>query len=557
MIVSAEMGKEGSFEAKFPYEFYGKINKADLKTHIIHLVMPVGGKESGLFRYPKADESVLVDKDEAGAYYLLGYLPNGDPENNFLSGLEANKADEKNALQDETGMVLRYEQTGKKDPSTTDVTDRYSEIGFYHQPTQWVPSKTDGYKAVDTTGIPRIDHLNIHSTGDIHTSANNHQRMKAKRIEILSNVEMSDFSKELKEGNRPFGDQEGDDSNLYAGDAHIRAKNRIIIKAGESIELRVGRSSIIINDEGIIIASRKTQSNVYNSWDTLLALKASKGITLFGQHVNIRGGIDYTLSEGYGGSLSSRLGVVRLMGFDIRTETLNTFNYLTRGIGNGVDFLFNAGTLISGSAEANSSISKHTGNLSTSPALNFFASKGSSEATGGPDFQGIMLSLLDILLLLLMVVEIALDMAIPKVHKRDNHGRDGLYTALALVEYGLLLECFRELCSPSFPYAIFESSLHLTSKADVLIDGYNMKNTVMHNCKANSPLAGVSPKTAKGAYKDGWKQFLVNLLGKLKENKAIVGAGLSAGLLVAGGLITGMVLSNQQDKELEEQLRSL
>ncbi|MDR2783384.1 MAG: hypothetical protein LBB48_06025 [Treponema sp.] len=113
-----------------------------------------------------------------------------------------------------------------------------------------------------TEFFPKIDQLNIQSTGDIHTTAQNHQRLKAKRIEILSDVDESNFSEDLEGENRPFGDRDGDDSYLYAGDAHIRAKNRIVIKAWESIELQAGRSSIIINDEGITIASRKTQSNI-------------------------------------------------------------------------------------------------------------------------------------------------------------------------------------------------------------------------------------------------------------------------------------------------------
>ncbi|MDR2634345.1 MAG: hypothetical protein LBC51_12105 [Treponema sp.] len=456
---------------------------------------------------------------------------------------------------DGRGEVFRYRQTGKKEGQ--EGKESYSEIGFYHRPTSWKSSGADqgNYAAATAEGYPKIDQIRIHSTGDVHESAVNHHRVQAKRFELFIDCDppkTADYK-----ADPPFGDKNGDDSFLYAGDAHIRAKNRVVIKAGESIELQAGRSSIIINDEGITIASRKTQSNIYNSWDTVLTLKASKGITMFGQHVGIRGGINFTLEEGYGGSISSRLGVMRLSGFDIRAETLNTFNYLARGIGNGIDFLLNAGTMIAGSAGANTSLGKLGSLASTSPAVNFFASKGSTGMAGGSDFQGLILGLLDILLLALMVVEIALEMAIPKVHKRDKHGRDGLYTVLALAEYGLILECFRELCSPSLPYAFFESSLHLTSKASVLLDGLDILTTAKTIGKGNSPLAGLSSKTAKEAYKKGFTKFKDNLITKLSENAwKIVGGGI-VGLFVAGGLITGMVLSNKQDKELEEELRSL
>jgi hypothetical protein len=192
--------------------------------------------------------------------------------------------------------------------------------------------------------------------------------------------------------------------------------------------------------------------------------------------------------------------------------------------------------------------------FSTNPALNFFASKGSSEIAGGADFQGLILGLLDILLLVLMVVEIGLDFMIPTVHKRDKHGRDGLYTALALVEYGLLLECFRELCTPSMPRAIFETSLHLTSNAMVLVDGYDFIQSSTNHAQINSALAGFSSKTAGEAYKDGWKRFAK----KLWDNKVAIASAGAIGLAVGlASSIPSIIESSKQNDELEKQLRSL
>jgi hypothetical protein len=501
--------------------------------------MPVGGTESGLFRFPRVGEKVLVGTEE-NTHYLMGYLPTSESSSRFqLAGMSQD---------DGRGAVFRYQQTGKKEGKEGD--EPYSEIGFYHKPTAWKPSEDDTGNYADTAeGYPKVDRIHIQSTGDIHTKAKNHHRMKAKRFELFVDCEPP-----KKEGDTPFGDREVDDSFLYAGDAHIRAKNRLVIKAGESIELRVGRSSIVINDEGIIIASRKTQS-VYSSWDTVLDLKGSAGLSMFGQHVKIRGGIDYTLSEGYGGSLSSRLGVMRVAGFDIRAETLNTYNYIARGLGNGIDFLFNLGTMITGASGAESAIGDATKSFSVSPLLNFVASKGSSETAGGPDFQGIMLDFLDILLSVLGVIEMVLEMTIPKKDKRDKHGRDGLYTALALVEYGLILECFRELCLPSMLYAFFEASLHLTSQSKVLIDAQAMEANLVWEKTGNTPAAGLSTKETKEVYKDGFTKFKDKLVSKLSIAKVVGGVGV--GLAVAGGLITGKVLTAQQDAALEAELRSL
>jgi hypothetical protein len=534
----------------------------------------VGGKETGFFRYPKAGEKVLVcDGEVANTYYLMGYLPSvTEADNNLLTNLgpQSDKSEttefnnEKQALKDEEGMVLRYKQTGKKDSVIKESTpnqERYSEIGFYHKPTSWKPSSNDkGNYTVDSNGksydYPRIDQINIQSTGDIHTTAKNHHRTKAKRFELFVDCDPPKTAEDY-ESNQPFGDRNGDDSFLYAGDAHIRAKNRIVIKAGESIELQAGRSSIIIDDEGITIASRKTQSNIYNAWDTVIALTASRGIDMFGQHVGIRGGIDYKLSEGYGGSISSRLGVMRLAGVDIRAETMNSFNYLVRGELTGLDFLMNAGTMSAGAAGAGFGMGKHTKYLATSPLTNFLASKGSSEAVGSADPSGTLFGLLDILFTLSMVVEIALGMAIPKVHKRDKHGRDGLYTALALAEYGLIIACFVELYIPFTTGFNFESSLHLTGRAEVLIDGRIKKDTVINTVEAKSPLAGVSLKSFTEAYKDGWMSFIKKTLKTLVDKKAMVVAIIAIGIVAAGGIGVGMGLSMNQDKELEEELRSL
>jgi hypothetical protein len=76
----------------------------------------------------------------------MGCLPSAETEagNNFLSGLPGGTADD---LTKEEGMVLRYQQTGKGTLSATDVTDRYSEIGFYRRKTRW-PSTDFSYVEV-------------------------------------------------------------------------------------------------------------------------------------------------------------------------------------------------------------------------------------------------------------------------------------------------------------------------------------------------------------------------------------------------------------------------
>ncbi|MDR1249783.1 MAG: hypothetical protein LBK63_10815 [Treponema sp.] len=377
MIVSAVRGEESdgksSSEAKFPYEFYAKKNTSDNNTYVIKLVMPLGGKESGLFRYPKAEEKILVDTDGEN-YYLLGYLPSeSEAVNNFLTNTANSNSDEKSALQNEAGLVLRYEQTGKVTPSTTDVTDRYSEIGFYHRPTQWRsndsaykdftgkplqnegetdaaysarlvaagPSKNTGESDADyITRVmrPGIDHLNIQSSGDLYAGAKNYQRLTAKRFELLVGCKAPAHAKaQLSKEELPLGDNVGDDSTLHAGDVHIRAKKRVVIKAGKEIILQVGKTALKISDNSLDVISKIVNSNATNSYDA--TMKVSKdGVTMFGQAVNISSYRTFGIGDAFGGSVGGVLGVVSIGGREIKAAAYDATQYKMLAIAAAVQY---------------------------------------------------------------------------------------------------------------------------------------------------------------------------------------------------------------------------
>jgi hypothetical protein len=374
--------------AQFPYQFYAQ-RAVDVRPVIVNLVMPLGGKETGLYRCPKIGESVLVDDDGKSnnpSYYLIGYLPNeADASTNFLTTDSAVSGDtpEKTALADEQAMVLRYKQTGQEAAAITADTpneERYSEIGFYHRKTQWeriaILKKTkkaladakekladakeklkeikedaneDVKKAAkaevekaeeavkeaeaEARKRPKTDQINIQSTGDIRQSAANHYRMKAKRLEILSGLEGTDFSDELKKPNRPFGDKGTDESRLFKGDMHIRARNRIVIKAGTEIRLEVGRSTILIDDSGIKMTSRKTHAHTSNDNDTTLNLLPLNGIQGAGSHINFSSQYHFSISERMGSVISGIAGIMRLGGKDVKLSTIDSVSYISSGIG--------------------------------------------------------------------------------------------------------------------------------------------------------------------------------------------------------------------------------
>jgi hypothetical protein len=370
----------------FPYKFKAKkaIGNNSEEPKEVQLVMPVGGKETGLFRYPKVYEKVLVDDDggRPPQYYLMGYLPSEeDKSNNFLTNDEPQRKDfanenafkeakdkfekEQKDLKDEEGMVLRYKQTGKDAPSTTDAADHFSEIGFYHRQTQW-SSTNSQYKDINTlpqrgeketdlaysnklvtegfskatpdelpadhirrVTTPAIDQINIQSTGDIHTTAQNHQQLKAKRFEILVNCSKDTIHNkaELSKDELPLGDNIGDDSVLHKGDAHIRAANRVVIKAGKEIVLQVGKTVVKISDDGFEVKSKIVNSNFTNAYDATFNMSGKDGVSMFGRGVNINADKSFGLGDTYGGSVSSDLGVVSIGGREIKAEVYDAVQY--------------------------------------------------------------------------------------------------------------------------------------------------------------------------------------------------------------------------------------
>jgi hypothetical protein len=270
-------------------------------------------------------------------------------------------------LKEEEGMVLRYKQTGKKDDN--EGADRYSEIGFYRRQTQWKSSdssykgvpppqkKEDGSNQSESeysallvsegfpknafesnknhinriTGLsifPHIDQINIQSTGDIHTTAQNHQQLKAKRFELLVDCKDTIHTKaELSKDELPLGDNIGDDSVLHAGDAHIRAGNRVVIKAGEEIVLQVGKTVVKISDDGFNVKSKLVNSNLTNAYDATFSMSGKDGISMFGREAKITADKSFGIGDTFGGSVGSELGVVSIGGREIKAEVYDSVQY--------------------------------------------------------------------------------------------------------------------------------------------------------------------------------------------------------------------------------------
>lgn len=395
-----------------PYSFYIQKPSGTNDVPVVSMVMPLGGQTSGIYRFPRVGEKVLIafDSGTPSKKYLLGYLP-GQAESadsiypqyapidvSFLTtekqgelntAVTSLNTEEKNKLTNADAMIFRFKKRGansanideikqfsdlqtrqkklnadkkKLDDEIAALTDsinntsnpdelsslnnsksvkqaelnpinaeidnisnmipkeKYSEIAFYRGTSEW--PKTD--KDVDFIAI---DQLHLKSTGDIKQKAANHNQIRAKRFELLVNCEKPIHNKaDLTKDELPLGDKPGDDSVLHAGDAHIRASRRVVIKAGDSITLQAGRTLLTINDDGLTIKSKHTNSNFVNAYDATLNVNP-KGISLFGLDVNISGVRSAGFADAFGGSASSRLGAFSIGGREIKMETIGLVPY--------------------------------------------------------------------------------------------------------------------------------------------------------------------------------------------------------------------------------------
>jgi hypothetical protein len=299
-----------------PYLFYASETLIWTKDQTvpakeIQMVQPLGGSQSGLYRFPRVGEDVLVAETSRGNF-LMGYVPSRF--NPFFGSKE--KENITGAL-DEMAEVLRYQKTG---PDMSD--SEYSEIGFYKHEADW-PIK-DGEEFV----YPPIDRINIQSTGDIRSTAENHHLIQAKRFEILAGCpEVNHRTDRTAENERPLGDNLGDDSALHGGDVHIRAGNRVVVKAEQEICLQVGRTVLSLSDQGFSVKSKVTNSNFENVMDATLGLSPRDGINMFGYNVNVSSAKGFQLGDSYGGSISSTIGVVGVNGREVKLAAYDSMEY--------------------------------------------------------------------------------------------------------------------------------------------------------------------------------------------------------------------------------------
>ncbi|MDR2663472.1 MAG: hypothetical protein LBC31_10800 [Treponema sp.] len=336
--------KDTAQTQKDPYRFWAiEIpDQSDAEAHEVAMILPLGGVHSGLYRYPKIGEQVLAAAEDSGwstDYYMMGYVPStSNPFNASLGNFEGSTR-----VLEEEGEMLRYINTAYGE-------NAYSEIGFYkEEKAQWpmTAGKED---------FPPIDVLVLDSAGNIRETAWNHHLQKAARIEILADApEVIDRKTNAvdEHGTLPIGEYLGDDASLHRGDIHIRAGNRVVIKADQEIRLQVGRTTLRIDDTGFNVVTKNVTGNYANSYDTTLDMNPRNGINLTGKNINLKAGYRFNAGDGLGGSVATTMGNLNLGGREISIDSYNNTEYMFYILYQALEYLVNtaSGAMALGKAD--------------------------------------------------------------------------------------------------------------------------------------------------------------------------------------------------------------
>jgi hypothetical protein len=258
--------------------------KAQAATAIaeIQIVMPLGGKESGLFRQPRVGEKVLIGTEDAdGVHYLMGYIPSLNEKNSYFSPSMADKKAE----------VFRFNNNGANFSDTA-----YSEIGFYHNPAESFQDVT----------VP-MDSLRINSTGNINALAANKFSLSADSISFRAGGAAKDRTS-----------------------ISVDAAGNVTISAKGSITLKTGRTSLSLSDSGFSVKSKIGDTVINNTWDASISLSPLKGFSAAGLECKLNAVRKSVMSEKMGGMVAVNMGLGSMKGRELGMNVYNAseFKYL-------------------------------------------------------------------------------------------------------------------------------------------------------------------------------------------------------------------------------------
>jgi hypothetical protein len=138
-------------------------------------------------------------------------------------------------------------------------------------------------------------------------------------------------------------------------------------------------------------------------------------------------------------------------------------------------------------------------------------------------------SIFTILMVVTLIIGMALEEVIPEEKKRE-HGRDGIYTAMAMAEYGIESAIWGAITAAVLKNpesTIMGTVLNLQSSGDIFMGGKGLDMHEMNFTAASAPLAGISNVNH---LTDQWAGAM----------KILKGIGIGVGTAAAIGITVGV-----------------
>ena len=530
------------------YVFFAKKSNGeqiDKKIAEVILTMPVGGNQNGLLRFPRIGEKILAGV-QGSVRYLMAYVPNVDDMEFREASQDQVEADK---LVSSEAVTLRY-----KSPHAFPKNDagrekkQISEFKISTQKTYWPTTKDSDLD------FPEIDRIDVTSSGDVITTAQNYNEVNASRIGLFAGVQ-SDLEKSKQEvldskengGNYVNGlaalplDNKDDNLSFTKGDVQVRADHRVVINAQSGIELRCGRSVLKIDDSGIKLISAQIDPLYSTGDDSTLSISAREGVSVSGDTIDLVAKVKYSLSEQMGGKLSSFAGMTRLSTHNFRSTinssvdhlaniTMATLQAVETGVAMGlgrerkVSDSKGDGSYFETFAKCAGTVSSLNGvlGLPVGPIIKKIAGGDEDYATGlshAYDSADFCLSVIDLVFTAKYLVFLALDYT---VHSQGSTYRDALNIVNFTINYALLeiMAIYTQMHDEK-RNAINYASLGLESRG-VTMDGNKL---LLHVTEADTYEGPTAHLNATGAIVNKATSALSGM-----SKKAIAG-------LVVGGVV--------------------
>lgn len=331
---------------EMPYLFMVRNELADSAEDAVidvAMTMPLGGKRSGLYRFPRVGDRVLIQIDCDRAF-LLGYVPDVTGSfSEFTAGGDQYARD---------STLLRY--TSADDNGEQDSRNgHYNEIGFSHfrNAQEFMEQKIiDGsaYEWLYDEATIRNDLALRTEMADVYKVQfdnarnaffGNPNRQNLETVRTLARTLAARFG--LNEHPACRGDilrlasngviiqhsEKGIDItcaetiNLNAKNIHLHAEETLNLQSEGIVRTAVNASSVSVNPNGVALRSLKVVDAV-TPYDSAVYIDALAGVTVSGNKVRLNSLFSTKMSDGFGASVITAGAVTQLSGAVIDAATV-------------------------------------------------------------------------------------------------------------------------------------------------------------------------------------------------------------------------------------------